>query len=62
MAQLNEEVVVIKISELLKDTDEANTILDEAMVANLEAVIQEIAGVGKLVEIAKGQIWPQLQQ
>ena len=54
MAQLNEEVVVIKISELLKDTDEANTILDEAMVANLEAVIQEIAGVGKLVEIAKG--------
>jgi hypothetical protein len=54
MAHLNEEVVVIKISELLKDTDEANTILDEAMVANLEAVIQEIAGVGKLVEIAKG--------
>ena len=54
MAHLNEEIVVIKISELLKDSDQASAILDEAMVANLEAVIQEIAGDGKLVEITKG--------
>lgn len=53
MAKLNEEIVVIKISELLKDTDDNRTILDDDMLASLEAVIQEIAGAGKLVEIIK---------
>lgn len=53
MAKLNEELVVIKVSELLKDSDEQRVILDDEMIANLEAVIQEIAGAGKLVEIIK---------
>ncbi len=54
MAKLNEEMVVIKISELLKDSQEATVILDADMTASLEAVIQELAGADKLVEIAKG--------
>ena len=53
MAKLNEEIIVIKVSELLKDNDEVTKILDDDMVTNLEAVIQEIAGAGKLVEIIR---------
>ena len=53
MAKLNEEMIVIKVSELLKDNDEVTKILDDDMVTNLEAVIQEIAGTGKLVEVIK---------
>ena len=53
MAKLNEEMIVIKISELLKDSDESRTILDAEMCASLEAVIQELAGAGKLVELIR---------
>ena len=53
MAKLNEEMVVIKVSELLKDSDEQRVILDDDMIASLEAVIQEIAGASKLVEIIR---------
>ena len=53
MAKLNEEVVIIKVSELLKDNEEQNSILDNEMITNLEAVIQEIAGAERLVEIIK---------
>mgnify|MGYP000055885768 FL=1 len=53
MAKLNEEMIVIKVSELLRDNDEVTKILDDDMVTNLEAVIQEIAGAGKLVEIIR---------
>ena len=53
MAKLNEEMIVIKVSELLRDNDEVTKILDDDMVTNLEAVIQEIDGTGKLVEIIR---------
>ena len=53
MAKLNEEMIVIKVSELPRDNDEVTKILDDDMVTNLEAVIQEIAGAGKLVEIIR---------
>lgn len=53
MAKLNEEMIVIKISELLKDSDESRAILDAEMCASLEAVIQELAGPGKLVELIR---------
>tara|TARA_B100001175_G_C18985914_1_gene392059 strand:+ start:112 stop:282 length:171 start_codon:yes stop_codon:yes gene_type:complete len=53
MAKLNEEMVVIKISKLLRDGEDPVTMLDSEMSANLEAVIQELAGPDKLVEVIK---------
>ena len=53
MAKLNEEMVVIKISKLLRDDEKATAMLDAEMSANLEAVIQELAGPDKLVEVIK---------
>lgn len=53
MAKLNEEMIVIKISKLLRDDEKSTAMLDAEMSANLEAVIQELAGPDKLVEIIK---------
>jgi hypothetical protein len=51
MAKLQEDVLVIKISKLIKDSEETGTALNEEMISNLEAVVQELAGEGTLVEI-----------
>ena len=51
MAKLHEEVIVIKVSKLLKDTDEPSDVLNAGTLESLEAVVQELAGAGTLVEI-----------
>ena len=51
MAKLQEDVLVINISKLIKDTDQTGTALTEELVTSLEAVITELAGAGALVEI-----------
>lgn len=54
MAKIQEEIIVIKVSRLLRDSEQANAqILGADSVASLEAVIQELAGTNALVEIAK---------
>ena len=51
MAKIQEEVLVIKVSKLLKDSDTESTVLTEDVTASLEAVVAELAGAGALVEI-----------
>ena len=51
MAKLHEEVIVVKVSKLLKDSDSDPVILDAETVTSIEAVVQELAGAGTLVEI-----------
>jgi len=51
MAKLQEDVLVIKISKLIKDTETEGTVLTDDVVSSLEAVVQELAGAGTLVEI-----------
>lgn len=51
MAKLQTETLVIQVSKIRKDSDEATEILSNEVVASLEAVVQELAGAGALVEI-----------
>ena len=51
MAKLHEEVLVVKVSKLLKDGDTPSSILTVDTVASLEEVVQELAGANTLVEI-----------
>jgi hypothetical protein len=51
MAKLQEDVLVIKISKLIKDSDTAGTAVTEDLITSLEAVVQELAGAGTLVEV-----------
>jgi hypothetical protein len=52
MAKLHEEIIIVKVSKLLKDTEQPQPIMGAETVASLEAVIQELAGQSVLVEIA----------
>jgi len=52
MAKLHEEVVVIKISKMLRDDVTATPVLlTNEVTQSLEAVVQELAGNDTLVEI-----------
>jgi hypothetical protein len=51
MAKLQSETIVIQISRMLKNTDDETPILTEDYISSLEAVVQELAGSGALVEI-----------
>lgn len=53
MAKLNESMIVVKVSELLKDNQDATQILDTDTINSIEQVVQELVGPGKLVEIIK---------
>jgi hypothetical protein len=50
MAQFQEEVITIKISKLLKDSDTKEQLVSTETLMSLEAVVQELAGSGTLVE------------
>ena len=51
MAKINESIIVVKVSELVKDGAETSPPLDAETIAQLEAVIAELAGGQALVEI-----------
>jgi hypothetical protein len=55
MAKIHEEVVVIKISKLVKDDHDATqgTLATQDTIAALEQVAQELVGEGVVVEVEK---------
>ena len=55
MAKINEDHVVIKISELLKDSDESRKLVSPEVIAQLQEVIKELVGGNVLIEIENGQ-------
>ena len=53
MAKIHEEVVVIKLSKLIKDSDAGMEIATDEIVAALQSVAEELAGAGVVVEADK---------
>lgn len=53
MAKLQEEVIVIKVSKLLKDNQDTTEIISNDVLHSLESVVAELAGAGTLVEIER---------
>ena len=53
MAKIHEEIVVIKLSKLVKDSDAGDTIATPDIVAALQSVAEELAGAGVVVEADK---------
>jgi len=51
MAKINEQTLIITVSQLVKDDAPTQSLLSEEVVAQLEAVVGELAGAGTLVEI-----------
>ncbi len=55
MAKIVTELVVIKLSKLVKETDnDVSPLTNKDFSANLEAVLQELVGEAVVVEIEKG--------
>jgi hypothetical protein len=53
MAKIVEEVIIIKVSKLVKENAGSDEILTDETIASLEAVAQELVGSGAVVEIEK---------
>lgn len=53
MAKINEDVIIIKVSELLRDKEQIREIFDKDVIISLEQVIKELVGEDKLIEITK---------
>lgn len=53
MARIHEEVVIIKLSKLVKDDTSAGTLASDAAIVALEQVTQELVGDGIIVEIER---------
>lgn len=55
MAKIQEEVIVIRLSKLLKESDnQPANLATEEVVASLEQVTQELVAAGVVVEVAAG--------
>lgn len=53
MAKIHEEIVVIKLSKLIKDSElTSQGELAGELIGNLEAVVQELVGSDVIVEVA----------
>ena len=50
MAKIHEEIVVIKLSKLIKDSDAGGEIATADIVAALQSVAEELTGTGVVVE------------
>ena len=55
MAKIHEEVIIIKLSKLVKESDSAATVVSEDLIAALSTVAEELAGTGVVVEIESAQ-------
>jgi hypothetical protein len=55
MAKIHEEVVVIKLSKLIKDSDTVGVVADSDLVAALQSVAEELAGAGVVVEAERAE-------
>ncbi len=55
MAKVHTEVVVIKMSKLVKDNDKDVEFLTQEVKNNLEVIVQELVGDGILIEVEDGQ-------
>ena len=50
MAKIHEEVIIIKLSKLVKESDAGTTIAGDDVVAAIATVAEELAGAGVVVE------------
>jgi hypothetical protein len=53
MAKIHEEVVVIKLSKLIKESDPAAPIAGEDLISALATIAEELAGAGVVVEVER---------
>ena len=51
MAKIHEEIIVIKISKLVKNGESAATLANPEVIEALASVAEELCGAGAIVEV-----------
>ena len=52
MAKIQEDVIIVKLSRLIKqDVDNCGTLVTNELTSNLEAIVQELVGETVMVEV-----------
>ena len=51
MAKIHEEIVVIKLSKLIRDVVTSSEVATDDVLASLVSVVEELAGAGVVVEV-----------
>ena len=55
MAKILEEIVVIKLSKLIKDSESGSELASDEFVSALQSVAEELAGTGIVIEAERAQ-------
>jgi hypothetical protein len=55
MAKIHEEIIIIKISKLVKNEQSADTLANDEVIEALAGVAEELCGAGVIVEVEKAQ-------
>lgn len=55
MAKIHEEIIVIKLSKLVKESDAVSSVVTDDLVAALASVAEELAGAGVVVEAERAE-------
>jgi hypothetical protein len=53
MAKIQEEIVVIRLSKLVKDTDNHTSLTEDDFTSTLETIVQELLLNSVIVEVEK---------
>jgi hypothetical protein len=53
MAKVYEEILIVKLSKLVKETADVDSIVSQETLEQLTSVVEELAGPGIVVEIEK---------
>ena len=51
MAKIHEEIIVVRLSRLVKETDQPASAVSEDLIASLTAVVEELVGSSIVVEV-----------
>jgi len=54
MAKVAEELIVIKVSQLVKDSQDAEQKVTDTLISDLEGIVGELVGEGCVTEVIKG--------
>ena len=53
MAKLHEEILIVKLSKLVKEGAPLTAMFDNTTLESIEQVVQELVGLGVVVEVEK---------
>jgi hypothetical protein len=55
MAEIKKDLIVIEVSQLVKNKDDGATVINDELLSTIESVAQELVPAGAIVEVTGGE-------